>query len=179
MPARASVVAALDSGSLTSDQRTLVFIVGGLAILALFAAGIFARGVLSAGTGTPRMQDIAKAVQEGAQAFLRRQFFTLSFFAVAVFGLLFLLPATGGFQVKLGRSLFFLVGAVFSALVGFIGMTLATRANLRVAAAAQKLRDQAGRQDRVPLRRRGRHVHDRPRPARRRDRHRRLQQPRA
>jgi K(+)-stimulated pyrophosphate-energized sodium pump len=137
MPARASVVAALDSASLTNDQRTLVFIVGGVAILALFAAGIFARGVLKTGTGTPKMQDIAKAVQEGAQAFLRRQFFTLSFFAVAVFGLLFLLPASGGFQVKLGRSLFFLVGAVFSALVGFIGMTLATRANLRVAAAAQ------------------------------------------
>jgi K(+)-stimulated pyrophosphate-energized sodium pump len=140
----AHVVLASGSGtsspfSLTDFQRNLVFGVGGVAIVALLVAGVFARQVLSAGTGTARMQDIATAVQEGAQAFLRRQFFTLSFFAVAVFGLLFLLPADGGFTVKLGRSLFFLLGAVFSALVGFIGMTLATRANIRVAAAAQEV----------------------------------------
>ncbi len=126
-----------DPFSLTGSQRGLVFGVGGVSILALVVAGVFARQVLSAGQGTARMQDIARAVQEGAQAFLRRQFLTLSGFAVLVFGLLFLLPADGGFTVKLGRSLFFLLGAIFSALVGFIGMTLATRANLRVAAAAQ------------------------------------------
>jgi K(+)-stimulated pyrophosphate-energized sodium pump len=130
-------LATLAPASLSSDQKSLVYGVGGLAILALLAAGVFARQVLSAGTGTPKMQDIAKAVQEGANAFLGRQFRTLSVFAVIVFGLLFLLPADGGFNTKLGRSLFFLLGAVFSALVGFIGMTLATRANLRVAAAAQ------------------------------------------
>ncbi|HEY5334536.1 MAG TPA: sodium-translocating pyrophosphatase [Mycobacteriales bacterium] len=133
----ATTLASADPSSLTGFQRNLVFGVGGVAILALVVAAVFARQVLAAGTGTPRMQDIAKAVQEGANAFLARQFRTLSVFAVIVFGLLFLLPADGGFNVKLGRSLFFLLGAVFSALVGFIGMTLATRANLRVAAAAQ------------------------------------------
>jgi len=133
-----ATLAAVDVGSLTDNQRGFVIGVAVLALLALVAAGGFAREVLVAGQGTPRMQDIAKAVQEGAGAFLARQFRTLVLFAVIVFGLLFLLPVDGGFNVKLGRSLFFLVGAVFSALVGFVGMTLATRANLRVAAAAQE-----------------------------------------
>ena len=86
--------------------------------------------------GTPKMQEISRAVQEGASAYLRRQFTTLAPFAVIIFGLLFILPAdtTGS---RIGRSVFFLVGAVFSAFVGFAGMTLATRANVRTAAAAQ------------------------------------------
>src|SRR5947209_6841090 len=80
------------------------------------------------------MREISAAVQEGAAAYLSRQFRTLAAFAVLVFGLLFLLP--GDANVRIGRSVFFLVGATFSALVGFIGMTLATRANVRVANAA-------------------------------------------
>ncbi|MCU1587579.1 MAG: V-type H(+)-translocating pyrophosphatase, partial [Frankiales bacterium] len=80
------------------------------------------------------MREISRAVQEGAAAYLSRQFRTLAVFAVLVFGLLFLLP--GDSNVRIGRSLFFLIGAFFSALVGFIGMTLATRANVRVANAA-------------------------------------------
>ncbi|MGH3745073.1 MAG: sodium/proton-translocating pyrophosphatase, partial [Mycobacteriales bacterium] len=134
----ATTLASGDPFSLTNVQRNLVYGVGVVAILALVAAAVFARQVLAGGTGTARMQDIATAVQEGARAFLGRQFRTLAVFAVIVFGLLFLLPADGGFTVKLGRSLFFLLGAFFSASVGFIGMTLATRANLRVAAAAQE-----------------------------------------
>ena len=59
-------------------------------------------------------------------------------FAVIVFVLLLVLPVNaGGFSVQLGRALFFIVGAVFSAAVGYIGMTLATQANVRVAAAAR------------------------------------------
>jgi K(+)-stimulated pyrophosphate-energized sodium pump len=132
-----AALASVDVGSLTNDQRGLVIGVAALAGLALLVALFFVRDVLVAPQGTERMRDISKAVQEGAAAFLARQFRTLSVFAVLVFGLLFLLPADGGFNVKLGRSLFFLVGAGFSALVGFVGMTLATRANVRVAAAAQ------------------------------------------
>jgi K(+)-stimulated pyrophosphate-energized sodium pump len=93
-----------------------------------------ARLVLAADVGTAAMRDIARAVQEGASAFLRRQLRTLAVFAAVVFGLLFLLPGDGG--VKLGRSIFFLLGAGFSASIGFLGMWLATRANVRVAAAA-------------------------------------------
>src|SRR3712207_8591815 len=84
------------------------------------------------------MQEISRAVQEGAAAYLTRQFKTLAIFAVIVFVLLFLLPvAEGGFGTRAGRAVFFLIGAVFSALGGFIGMTLATRGNRRVAAAAR------------------------------------------
>src|SRR5699024_11387756 len=87
---------------------------------------------LAAPECTSAMTTIATAIQEGASAFLSRQFRTLAIFAVIVFGLLFLLPGEAG--IRIGRSIAFLVGAAFSATIGFIGMSLATRANLRVAA---------------------------------------------
>ncbi len=124
-----------DAASLAPGDQGLVVGVLVVSLVALGFAGVFAREVLAAGQGTPKMIEIARAVQEGAAAYLRRQFTTLAAFAVLVFLLLFLLPAeTGG--VRIGRSLAFLAGACFSALVGFIGMTLATRTNLRVAHAA-------------------------------------------
>ena len=68
----------------------------------------------------------------------------------------------------IGRSIFFIVGAVFSATIGNLGMRLATRANIRVAVGGARAgRPREGHPDRVPHRRRGRHVHRRPRPARR------------
>ncbi|MDQ6649243.1 MAG: sodium-translocating pyrophosphatase [Actinomycetota bacterium] len=132
---------ALDPGglaSVASGDKTLVVVIAVVAVVALLFAVYFSREVLAAGQGTAKMQEIAKAVQEGASAYLSRQFRTLAVFAVGVFLLLFLLPADGGTSVKIGRSVFFLVGAAFSAFVGFAGMTLATRANVRVAAAAQE-----------------------------------------
>jgi K(+)-stimulated pyrophosphate-energized sodium pump len=81
------------------------------------------------------MRTIARAVQEGASAYLSRQFNTLKWFVLLVFLLLFLLPGDTG--VRVGRSIFFVVGAVASALIGYLGMWLAVRANLRVAAAAR------------------------------------------
>jgi K(+)-stimulated pyrophosphate-energized sodium pump len=116
---------------------TLVIAIAVLAVLALAFAYYLVREVLGASQGTPKMREISRAVQEGAAAYLRRQFRTLSVFVVLVFFLLLVLPADDG-TVRVGRSVFFVVGAVFSALVGFVGMTLATRANVRVAAAAQE-----------------------------------------
>jgi K(+)-stimulated pyrophosphate-energized sodium pump len=99
--------------------------------------GAMFRGqVLAADAGTPRMQEIGAAVQEGAQAYLKRQFKTLGGFVVLVFLLLFLLPADMG--VKVGRSVFFVVGALFSAAIGYLGMNLAVKANVRVASAARQ-----------------------------------------
>ncbi len=121
--------------SVTDGDKGLVYVILAVSLVALGFAGLFAREVLSHGQGTPKMIEISKAVQEGAAAYLSRQFRTLLVFAVLVFALLFLLPAEDG-SVRFGRSLFFAIGALFSALVGFIGMTLATRTNLRVAAAA-------------------------------------------
>jgi len=118
---------------LTGDEPILYAVLV-VALIALVFAAVFAREVLAAEQGPQGMRDISKAVQDGAAAYLSRQFRTLAVFAVLVFVLLFLLP--GSAEVRIGRSVFFLVGAVFSALVGFIGMTLATRANVRVANAA-------------------------------------------
>ncbi|WP_017595487.1 sodium-translocating pyrophosphatase [Nocardiopsis potens] len=116
---------------------TLVVVVLAVALLALAVAGALVREVLSAGQGTERMQNIALAVQEGAGAYLKRQFRTLIVFVVVIPLLLLLLPADSE-AVRYGRSLFFAVGAVFSALTGFIGMWLAVRGNVRVAAAARE-----------------------------------------
>ncbi len=120
--------------SVLSGDKPILYAILGIAVVALAFAGLFAREVLSAEQGPQKMRDISLAVQEGAAAYLNRQFKTLAGFAVLVFLLLFLLP--GSSDVRIGRSVFFLVGASFSALVGFIGMTLATRANVRVAHAA-------------------------------------------
>jgi K(+)-stimulated pyrophosphate-energized sodium pump len=128
---------AADPVSVSGSNLTWVVIVAVVALLALGVAGVLVREVLAASQGTQRMQDIARAVQEGAAAYLRRQFRTLGVFVVAIFFILALLPADGN-GVRWGRSIFFLVGAVFSATTGFVGMTLCTRGNVRVAAAARE-----------------------------------------
>jgi K(+)-stimulated pyrophosphate-energized sodium pump len=128
----------LAAPGISSGQKGVVAAIGVLAIAALVFAYLLVKEVLRADEGTPKMQEIAKAVQEGAAAYLNRQFRTLAVFAVVVFLLLLILPVNeGGASVRIGRALFFLVGAVFSALVGYIGMTMATRANVRVASAAR------------------------------------------
>lgn len=129
-----------DKVSVTGSNVTYVVVAAVIALVALGFAAAFVKSVLSAGTGTKKMQEIAGAVQEGASAYLFRQFKTLAIFVVLAVILLFLLPvhATDNeTAVKIGRSLFFVVGAVFSAFIGGAGMALATRANLRVAAAAR------------------------------------------
>src|SRR3954447_4596893 len=128
------------SGAATVDlsggKLGLAVIVGVIALVALVMAVVFRGQVLSAGEGTENMRTIARAVQEGANAYLTRQFRTLAIFAIVAFFLLLALPADDT-TVRIFRSVFFLVGAGFSATVGYLGMGLAVRANLRVAAAAQ------------------------------------------
>jgi K(+)-stimulated pyrophosphate-energized sodium pump len=122
---------------LSGSNLTYVIIAAVIALVALGFAFALVRAVLATGTGTQKMQDIAGAVQEGASAYLFRQFKTLGVFVIIAVVLLFLLPVNeGGAAVKIGRSVFFVVGALFSASIGGAGMALATRANLRVAAAA-------------------------------------------
>jgi len=125
------------AATVTGSNVTWVAIVAVIGVLALAMAGWLVRQVLAASQGTAKMQEIALAVQEGAAAYLRRQFRTLSVFVVVIFFVLLLLPAdTAG--VRWGRSIFFLCGALFSALTGFTGMSLAVRGNVRVAAAARE-----------------------------------------
>ncbi|MGW9301762.1 sodium-translocating pyrophosphatase [Streptomyces cyaneofuscatus] len=129
--------ASLAAAVLTDDNRLIVIIVAVVAIAALIVARLLVRQVLAAGEGTERMKEIAAAVQEGANAYLARQLRTVGVFAVIVFFLLLVLPADNWSQ-RAGRSLFFLVGALFSAATGYIGMRLAVRSNVRVAAAARE-----------------------------------------
>ncbi len=121
---------------LSSDNMILLGVVAGIAVIALILAMVFRAEVLSHGEGTEKMQEIGRAVQEGASAYLTRQFKTLAVFVVIVPALLLLLPPDD-WNIKIWRSVFFIIGAVFSAAIGYMGMWLAVRSNVRVAAAAQ------------------------------------------
>ncbi|MER5884287.1 sodium-translocating pyrophosphatase [Streptomyces sp. NPDC001941] len=127
----------LAAAVLTNENRMIVIVIAVVAVAALVVAQLLVRQVLAAGEGTDSMKKIAAAVQEGANAYLARQLRTLGIFAVVVFFLLLLLPADNWSQ-RAGRSVFFLVGALFSAATGYIGMRLAVRSNVRVAAAARE-----------------------------------------
>jgi K(+)-stimulated pyrophosphate-energized sodium pump len=129
--------AALSNVEVTGTNLNITYVVLAISLLALAIAWVLRAQVLAASDGTDKMREIAEAVQEGAAAYLARQFRTLSYFVGIVFFLLFALPADTT-SIRIGRSLFFLMGAGFSALVGYNGMWLAVRANVRVAEAARQ-----------------------------------------
>jgi K(+)-stimulated pyrophosphate-energized sodium pump len=111
-----------------------------IALGGLYYAFRLIKEVYGAETGTERMKEIARAVREGALAYLKRQFTTV---AVLIVILTFVLIFTAnpnteaGWNIPIGRGVAFLIGSLFSATVGFVGMYLATDGNLRVAAAAR------------------------------------------
>ncbi|MDQ4131716.1 MAG: sodium-translocating pyrophosphatase [Actinomycetota bacterium] len=117
------------------------------ALLAILVGFVLAKGTLAADQGTPKMQEIARAIQEGAMAYLRRQFRTILIIVVPVAVLVFItstevLNDEGGVALSFGesgafRTVAFLAGCVMSGLTGFIGMSLAVRGNVRTAAAAR------------------------------------------
>ncbi|HEV7975844.1 sodium-translocating pyrophosphatase [Amycolatopsis sp.] len=121
--------------TLSGGDYTIVGVIAVVALAALVIGYFLLKEVLAAGQGTEKMQEIAKAVQEGAAAYLNRQRNSLVVFGVIVFLLLLALPAED-WSERIGRSVFFLIGAVFSFGIGYTGMWLATRANVRVAAAS-------------------------------------------
>src|SRR6202046_405633 len=82
---------------ITGSTLTWVIVVAVIALCALGVAALLVREVLAASQGTPKMREISQAVQEGAAAYLRRQFRTIGVFVVVIFFVLLLLPAdTGG-----------------------------------------------------------------------------------
>ncbi|MDY7099444.1 MAG: sodium-translocating pyrophosphatase, partial [Pseudomonadota bacterium] len=108
----------------------LILISIGLGLLAVIYGFVTSRQVLSASPGNEKMQEIAGAIQEGAQAYLNRQYTTIGIVGVVVAVLvavfLDIIPAVG-----------FVIGAVLSGVAGYIGMNISVRSNLRTAAAAE------------------------------------------
>ena len=112
-------------------------------LIALVVAAYFAFEVLKADTGTPKMREVADAIREGAEAFIRRQYSTIAILAVVVALLILCVYAIAGrWDYAWHTSIAFAFGAFCSALAGVIGMWIAVRTNLRSAAAA---RHSAGR----------------------------------
>ncbi len=115
-----------------------------ISLVALLFAYYLVREVLAAPEGTEKMKEIAKAIQEGAAAYLKRQFRTLGIFlGLLTVALFFVLPVPddashGETFLRMGRSIAFILGAGFSATTGFVGMWLAVRANVRTANAARE-----------------------------------------
>ncbi|HVC96818.1 MAG TPA: sodium/proton-translocating pyrophosphatase, partial [Pirellulales bacterium] len=111
-----------------------------VAIAGLVYALMLVGQVKNADQGTKRMQEIALAIREGANAYLYRQFRVVGLLIVVITVLLYMAanrqPDTAP-EIAIGRAVAFLIGSIFSATVGFVGMRLATIGNLRVAAAAQ------------------------------------------
>jgi len=113
---------------------SLIYLAPLAGIVSLAFAAFFAFGVLKEGTGTKEMQDISLAIQEGAMAYLNRQYKTIAVVAIVLAALMFFLLGDDSGKIAIG----FLVGAAASALAGYVGMNVSVRANVRTAHAASK-----------------------------------------
>src|SRR6185369_8194407 len=109
---------------------SLYWLVIGAGVLALIYGIVATRQVLSASAGNQRMQEIAAAIQEGAGAYLNKQYTTIGIVGVVVAVILFALLS------KLS-ALGFVIGAVLSGVAGYVGMNVSVRANVRTAEAAR------------------------------------------
>ncbi len=105
-------------------------------VVALAFAGFLAMRVLAADEGSDRMKEIGAAIQEGANAFLKREYTVLAGFVVIVFIVLFVLGVVREEQDEM-TAVAYLVGAAASALAGFVGMRIAVKSNMRTASAAR------------------------------------------
>ena len=112
-------------------MEKIVWLAPILSVVALLFAAYKAWYVSKAPAGNPRMQEIAAAIAEGANAFLTSEYKILAIFIVALFALIAIF-------INIGTAICFLFGALFSIAAGFFGMKVATRANVRTANAAQE-----------------------------------------
>jgi len=145
--------------TLTSAEWGWLIFAAAVGVFALLLGFVLMRGVLKQDPGTDKMQEIAGAIQEGASAYLKRQFRTIGMIVVPVAIIVFLTSTAinktpilkadgksviGGTEVMTFlqsgtfRTAAFLIGALFSASIGFFGMWIAVRGNVRTAAAAKR-----------------------------------------
>ncbi len=132
---------------LQGGEFAVLALSGLAAVLALVVGFGLVKSVLAADQGTPKMIEIATAIQEGALAYLKRQFRTIGVILIPLVIVVFLTStevmkpdgesALSFVESGLFRTLAFLAGAFMSGLTGYIGMTLATQGNVRTAAAAK------------------------------------------
>jgi K(+)-stimulated pyrophosphate-energized sodium pump len=132
--------------TLNGGEWAVLLFAAASAILAIAVGFILAKMVLAADQGSPKMREIARAIQEGASAYLNRQFKTIAVILIPLAAIVFVTSTAidkpdGSSALSFGeagswRTLAFLLGCVASGLTGYIGMTLATRGNVRTAAAA-------------------------------------------
>jgi len=125
----------------SDGERIALFVTLAIAFAGLGYALMLMYQIRGADLGTKKMQEIADAVREGANAYLKRQLTTVAVMILVLVVVLFLTKALAsdkgfGDPFAWGRAGAFLIGAFFSGTVGFVGMRLATQGNLRVAAAA-------------------------------------------
>ncbi len=116
-------------------ERLALWSVLGIAVVGLFYAAYLAAEMLRHDTGTPEMRRISDAIRIGANAYLNRQFRALALLILVLSGVLYF--TAGEQNIAIGRACAFLMGSIFSAAVGFIGMNMAVQGNVRVAAAAR------------------------------------------
>ena len=132
---------------LKGGEWAILFLSAAAAVLAIIVGLFLAKLVLAADEGSPKMKEIAKAIQEGALAYLKRQFKTIAVILIPLAAIVFVTstainkPDDGGValsfvQSGMFRTLAFILGCAASGFTGYIGMTLATRGNVRTAAAA-------------------------------------------
>jgi len=126
----------------TSFEQSALYAVMVAAVIGVFYALYLRKNVLAQDEGTEQMRSIAGQIQEGAQAYLGRQFRTILFFLVILAVLLFL-SGLPDWKIAIARGLAFMLGALGSGLTGYVGMTLTVRANVRCTQAARTSLGQA------------------------------------
>ena len=120
------------------NSVTPMFIVFLISILSLVFAGYLAYNIMKRDKGSLKMQEIANAIKEGANAFVKRQYMTIAVISLVLAAIIFgAYYAFGEQELGIKTSISFIVGAFCSALSGIIGMWISVRANLRTAAAAK------------------------------------------